>query len=181
MKFLQLAAHLFAGGPHPRAHGRNSTQTGLEVEGIARAEAVPGGLKGLVIGEVKKGQHPNADRLSVTRVDVVETLHIVCGAPNVDQGQKVVVATVEACSTPPAANRSKSKKARSAAKCRGMICAEDEIGLGTGHDGIMVLDPAAEVGTPAAACLSWKTTSPLKSDLPLTAPTACRTSAWRAT
>ena len=81
----------------PERMGEILTQTGLEVEGIARAEAVPGGLKGLVIGEVvEKGQHPNADRLSVTRVDVggEEPLHIVCGAPNVAQGQKVVVATV---------------------------------------------------------------------------------------
>ena len=116
---------------------------------------MPGGLKGLVIGEVvEKGQHPNADRLSVTRVDVggEEPLHIVCGAPNVDQGQKVVVATVGCMLYPTGGEPFKIKKGKIRGEVsEGMICAEDEIGLGTGHDGIMVLDPAAEVGTPAAA------------------------------
>ena len=138
----------------PERMGEILTQTGLEVEGIARAEAVPGGLKGLVIGEVvEKGQHPNADRLSVTRVDVggEEPLHIVCGAPNVAQGQKVVVATVGCMLYPTGGEPFKIKKGKIRGEVsEGMICAEDEIGLGTGHDGIMVLDPTAEAGTPAA-------------------------------
>ena len=96
------------------------TATGLEVEGVEEMPAVPGGLKGMVVGHVLTcGQHPNADRLRVTTVDVGgdEPLHIVCGAPNVAAGQKVVVATVGATfATLRRGTRSKSKRARSAAR-----------------------------------------------------------------
>jgi len=127
------------------------TGIGLEVESLEKVQAIPGGLEGLVIGYVKERyQHPNADRLSVTKVDVGtgEELQIVCGAPNVAAGQKVVVATVGTTVHPTAGepfkiNKSKIRGEESA----GMICASDEIGLGTDHDGIMVLDADAVVGT----------------------------------
>mgnify|MGYP006141642177 CR=1 FL=1 len=129
------------------------TDTGLEVEGIETVESIKGGLQGIVIGEVlTKSQHPNADRLSVTTVDVGgETpLHIVCGAPNVAAGQKVPVATIGAVMYS-GEDSFKIKKGKIRGEVsEGMICAEDELGLGEGHDGIMVLDTAAKVGTPAS-------------------------------
>lgn len=129
------------------------TDTGLEVEGIETVESIKGGLKGIVIGEVlTKAQHPNADRLSVTTVDVggEAPLHIVCGAPNVAAGQKVPVATIGAViySTDDSIKIKKGKIRGEVSE--GMICAEDELGLGEGHDGIMVLDADAKVGTPAS-------------------------------
>ena len=129
------------------------TDTGLEVEGIETVESIKGGLQGIVIGEVlTKSQHPNADRLSVTTVDVGgETpLHIVCGAPNVAAGQKVPVATIGAVMYS-GEDSFKIKKGKIRGEVsEGMICAEDELGLGEGHDGIMVLDAAAKAGTPAS-------------------------------
>ena len=129
------------------------TDTGLEVEGVEEVETIPGGLKGLVIGEVlEKEKHPDADRLNVTKVNVGEgePLSIVCGAPNVDAGQKVVIATVGTTIHPLEGDPFKIKRAkiRGVESC-GMICAEDEIGLGEDHDGIMVLDADAQVGTAA--------------------------------
>ena len=128
------------------------TNTGLEVEGIEEFETVKGGLEGLVIGHVTScKKHPNADKLSVTTVDVGtgEDLAIVCGAPNVAEGQKVVVATVGA-TLYSGDEEFKIKKAKMRGEpSEGMICAEDEIGLGTSHDGIMVLDDAAKIGMPA--------------------------------
>ncbi len=128
------------------------TNTGLEVEGIENFESVKGGLEGLVIGKVTScKKHPNADKLSVTKVDVGtgEDLAIVCGAPNVAQGQKVVVATV-GTTLYSGDEEFKIKKAKMRGEpSEGMICAEDEIGLGTSHDGIMVLDDSAQIGTPA--------------------------------
>ncbi|MCB2195522.1 MAG: phenylalanine--tRNA ligase subunit beta [Bacteroidetes bacterium] len=128
------------------------TDTGLEVEGVEEFESVKGGLEGLVIGKVTScKKHPNADKLSVTTVDVGtgNELPIVCGAPNVAEGQKVVVATVG--TTLYSGDESfKIKKAKMRGEpSEGMICAEDEIGLGTSHDGIMVLDDSAQVGMPA--------------------------------
>lgn len=129
------------------------TDAGLEVEGIEKHETVKGGLEGMVIGEVKtRDKHPGADRLSVTTVDVggSELLHIVCGAPNVEAGQKVVVALVGAKLYPTGGEPFEIKKSKIRGEVsEGMICAEDEIGLGTSHEGIMVLDPSAKVGTPA--------------------------------
>ncbi|HEY0244516.1 MAG TPA: phenylalanine--tRNA ligase subunit beta [Mucilaginibacter sp.] len=127
------------------------TGTGLEVESVEKVQSIPGGLEGLVIGYVKEcGQHPNADRLKVTKVDVGsgEDLQIVCGANNVAAGQKVVVATVGTTVHPTSGepfpiNKSKIRGEVS----EGMICAEDEIGLGTDHAGIMVLDENAVVGS----------------------------------
>jgi phenylalanyl-tRNA synthetase beta chain len=125
------------------------TDTGLEVEGVKEVESVKGGLKGIVIGEVMtKIQHPNADRLSLTTVNIGEDepLQIVCGAPNVAVGQKVPVATVGTWLYDDD-NKFKIKKGKIRGEASlGMICAEDELGLGKGHDGIMVLDSSAKVG-----------------------------------
>lgn len=131
------------------------TGIGLEVESLEKVQAVPGGLEGLVIGYVKEAQqHPNADRLRVTKVDVggAEDLQIVCGAPNVAAGQKVVVATVGTTVHPNQGEPFKINKSKIRGEVsEGMICAEDEIGLGESHAGIMVLDADAAVGTPAKA------------------------------
>lgn len=130
------------------------TDTGLEVEGFEKIQTVKGGLEGLVIGEVlTKSKHPDADRLNVTTVNVgSETpLQIVCGAANVEVGQKVVVATVgTTLYSGEESFQIKKSKIRGEVS-EGMICAEDEIGLGTSHDGIMVLKTVAKIGTPAAA------------------------------
>lgn len=138
--------------PHEAAE--RLTNSGLEVEGIEPIEVFPGGLDGLVIGKVvEKWSHPNADRLSVTRVDIgeEELLNIVCGAPNVDKDQKVVVATIGTTLYPSNGEPFKIKKGKIRGEhSYGMICAEDEIGMGTGHDGIMVLDNDAKMGQPAA-------------------------------
>jgi len=129
------------------------TGTGLEVESLEKVQPIPGGLEGLVIGYVKEcTQHPNADRLKVTKVDAGtgEDLQIVCGANNVAAGQKVVVATVGTTVYPTFGEPFKINKSKIRGEAsEGMICAEDEIGLGTDHAGIMVLDENAVVGTPA--------------------------------
>ena len=137
----------------PEDAGKILTDTGLEVEGIHKIEAVKGGLAGVVVGEVLTcEQHPDADRLKVTTVSIgTETLQIVCGAPNVDVGQKVIVAT-EGCTlypSPEEAFKIKKSKIRGVESC-GMLCAEDELGLGKGHDGILVLDDSIPNGTTAA-------------------------------
>jgi phenylalanyl-tRNA synthetase beta chain len=129
------------------------TGIGLEVESLEKVQAIPGGLEGLVIGYVKDAQqHPNADRLRVTKVDVggPEDLQIVCGAHNVAAGQKVVVAVVGTTVHPTAGEPFKINKSKIRGEVsEGMICAEDEIGLGTDHAGIMELDADALIGTPA--------------------------------
>ena len=135
----------------PNEAAKILTNTGLEVEGIEHFESVKGGLEGLVIGKVTTcKKHPNADKLSVTTVDIGEEkeLPIVCGAPNVAQGQKVVVAKV-GTTLYFGDDELKIKKAKIRGEVsEGMICAEDEIGLGTSHEGIMVLDDTAKVGSP---------------------------------
>lgn len=139
----------------PEDIDRLLTGTGLEVEGIEEIESIKGGLQGVVIGEVLTCEkHPEADRLSLTTVDVGgETpLSIVCGAPNVAAGQKVIVATVGATLYPTGSDQPlvlKKSKIRGALS-EGMICAEDELGVGTSHDGILVLDTQLPNGTPAA-------------------------------
>ena len=137
------------------------TMSGLEVEGIKDYEPVPGGLKGLVVGEVMECEkHPDADKLKCTKVDVGEDelLSIVCGAPNVDAGQKVVVATVGTTLYPEGGDPFKIKKSKIRGQLsQGMICAEDEIGLGENHDGIMVLKTELPNGTPAAEHFNLKT------------------------
>lgn len=130
------------------------TSSGLEVEGIEAFETVKGGLKGIVVGEVvEKEKHPDADKLSITKVNVgaTELLNIVCGAPNVAAGQKVLVAMIGAKLYPTTGEPFEIKKSKiRGAASEGMICAEDEIGLGNSHDGIMILPNHAVVGTPAA-------------------------------
>jgi phenylalanyl-tRNA synthetase beta chain len=131
------------------------TNIGLEVESLDTVQPVAGGLEGLVIGHVLTCiQHPNADRLRVTTVDVggPEILQIVCGAPNVAQGQKVVVATVGTTVYPNEGEPFKINKSKIRGEVsEGMICAEDEIGLGISHDGILVLPEDTVVGTTAKA------------------------------
>src|SRR5690606_17860461 len=126
------------------------TDIGLEVEGIEEVQGVPGGLEGLVIAEVLTCEpHPDADRLRVTTVadGSGETLHVVCGAPNVAQGQKVVFAGVGTTVYSLEGDPFKIKKAKIRGQLsEGMICAEDEIGLGKSHEGILVLPEDAQVG-----------------------------------
>ena len=137
----------------PERLARILTSIGLEVESFEKYEEVKGGLKGLVIGEViSTEKHPNADKLTLTKVSVGngEPLQIVCGAPNVEAGQKVIVAKV-GTTIYPVNNEPVTMKV---AKIRnveshGMICAEDEVGLGTSHAGIMVLKEDAKVGLDA--------------------------------
>ena len=134
--------------------GELLTNLGLEVEGIEEFQSVKGGLQGVVIGQVKTcEQHPNADRLKVTTVDIgnKEHLKIVCGAPNVEVGQKVPVATIGTKLYSPEGEEWIIKKGKiRGEESHGMICAEDELGLGTSHDGILVLDKKLKIGTPAS-------------------------------
>ncbi|WP_038031260.1 phenylalanine--tRNA ligase subunit beta [Thermonema rossianum] len=138
----------------PELIAQKLTHAGLEVEQLHSYEAIPGSLEGLVIGEVLQCEpHPNADKLKKTLVDVggEQPLPIVCGAPNVAKGQKVVVALVGATLYPKEGEPFKIKKAKIRGEVsEGMICAEDEIGLGSSHEGIMVLDTDLPNGTPAA-------------------------------
>ncbi|NTV84781.1 MAG: phenylalanine--tRNA ligase subunit beta, partial [Bacteroidales bacterium] len=137
----------------PEEIARLLTNCGLEVEDFEKSESVKGGLKGVFIGLVVEcAKHPNADKLSLTKVDIGtgRLLSIVCGAPNVAEGQKVPVATVGTVLF----SGEKSFEIKEA-KIRGefsegMICAEDELGLGQSHEGIMVLDPETRIGMPAA-------------------------------
>ena len=139
----------------PEEIGALLTQSGLEVEGIDAFVSVPGGLEGIVIGEVLTCErHPDADKLSLTTVDLGggQVAQIVCGASNVAAGQKVVVATVGATLYPSSGEPFEIKKAKIRGQAsEGMICAEDEIGLGTSHAGILVLATDLPNGTPAAA------------------------------
>ncbi|GAB3644096.1 phenylalanine--tRNA ligase subunit beta [Spirosoma arcticum] len=143
----------------PEEVGKLLTGTGLEVEHIEKISpsgepVAADGLEGVVIGEVLTcTKHPDADKLSLTTVDAGtgQPLSIVCGAPNVAAGQKVVIALVGATLHPTSGESFVIKKAKiRGAASEGMICAEDEIGLGTSHDGIMVLTTDLPNGTPAA-------------------------------
>ncbi len=129
------------------------TFCGLEVESIEKHQSIKGGLVGMVVGQVlTKEKHPDADRLSITTVNIAaeNVLHIVCGAANVAVGQKVVIATIGATLYPTKGEPFEIKKSKiRGALSEGMICAEDEIGLGASHEGIMVLDSEAQVGMPA--------------------------------
>ncbi len=126
------------------------TDIGLEVGGVEEVQSIKGGLEGLVVGEVLTCErHPNADKLSKTTVNVggEEILPVVCGAPNVAAGQKVVVATVGTILYDGDESFTIKKSKIRGEESRGMICAEDEIGLGKSHDGIMVLPADVAVGT----------------------------------
>ncbi len=139
----------------PEKLSRILTSIGLEVESLERFQSIKGGLEGLVIGEVLAcDQHPNADKLKITKVTIGsdEVLQIVCGAPNVEVGQKVVVATIGATIYPSSGESITMKLAKiRGVESHGMICAEDEMGMGTSHDGILVLPADLKPGMPAAA------------------------------
>ncbi len=134
--------------------GELLTDLGLEVEGISQFESVKGGLKGIVVGHVLTCiKHPNADRLKLTTVDVGQEapLQIVCGAPNVATGQKVPVATVGTTLYTKEGEAWVIKKGKIRGEAsQGMICAEDEIGVGESHAGIMVLNEELVPGTPCS-------------------------------
>src|SRR5690606_36105374 len=130
------------------------TDVGLEVELLETVQSIPGGLDGLLIGEVKTCvQHPNADKLKVTTVDVgrSELLHIVCGAPNVREGLKVIVATVGTQCHPTTGEPFQITKSKIRGEVsEGMLCGEDEIGLVSSHAGIV------ELHTDAIVCFRVK-------------------------
>ncbi len=129
------------------------TSEGLEVDALEEVQSIRGGLKGLYVGQVLTCEpHPNSDHLHVTTVDLGkgEASQIVCGAPNVAAGQKVIVADL-GCVLYDGDKEFVIKKSKlRGVESNGMICAEDEIGVGTSHDGIIVLPEDAKVGTPAA-------------------------------
>ncbi|MGC1471360.1 MAG: phenylalanine--tRNA ligase subunit beta [Psychroserpens sp.] len=131
--------------------GELLTDLGLEIEGIDTYQSVKGGLKGIVVGEVLTCvPHPNADRLKITTVAIGDDapLQIVCGAPNVAAGQKVPVATIGTTLYTETGEAWTIKKGKiRGEESHGMICAEDELGLGKSHDGIMVLDQSIKAGT----------------------------------
>lgn len=131
--------------------GELLTDLGLEVEGIESFSSVLGGLEGIVVGHVLEcKQHPNADRLKLTKVDVGDgnMLQIVCGAPNIDKGQKVPVAVIGTTLYDTDGKPWQIKKGKiRGEESQGMICAEDELGLGKNHDGIMILEADLQPGT----------------------------------
>ena len=133
------------------------TSIGIEVDGVEEQEKVPGGLAGVVVAKVLECEaHPNSDHLHITKVDdgTGEPLVVVCGAPNVAAGQKVLFARIGAVL--PGDFKIKKSKIRGV-ESFGMICAEDELGIGESHDGIMVLPDDAVVGTPAKEYLHLET------------------------
>ena len=133
------------------------TDLGLEVEIVEKYQSVKGGLLGVIVGEVKTCEkHPDADRLSITTVDIGDgtIVQIVCGAPNVAAGQKVPVATIGTKLFDKEGNEFEIKKGKiRGQESHGMICAEDELGLGENHDGIMILDKKLKPGTTLAEVL----------------------------
>ena len=133
------------------------TSIGLEVDSLEQVEEIPGGLAGVIVAEVVECvEHPDSDHLHITKLNTgdAELLQVVCGAPNVAAGQKVLLATVGTV----LGEDFKIKKSKiRGVESFGMICAEDELGIGESHDGIMVLDPDAVVGTPAKDYLGLAT------------------------
>ncbi len=137
----------------PERLGKILTCIGLEVESMHKYESIKGGLQGLVTAEIIACEkHPDADKLKLTQVNTgTEILQVVCGAPNAAIGQKVILAMVGSTIYPTSGEPITLKKARiRGAESNGMICAEDEIGVGKSHEGIMVLPPDTRVGQPAA-------------------------------
>ena len=145
----------------PEKTGELLTDLGLEVEGIELKESIKGSLEGVVVGEVLTcKKHPNADKLKVTTVNLGtgEPVQIVCGAPNVDAGQKVPVATIGTMLYDEKGEGFKIKKGKiRGEESHGMICAEDELGLGSSHDGIMILSEDLVPGTPCAQVFNIET------------------------
>jgi len=133
------------------------TSIGIEVDGVEEQEQIPGGLAGVVVAQVVECvEHPDSDHLHVTKVDTGagEPVTVVCGAPNVAAGQKVLFAQIG--TVLPGDFKIKKSKIRGV-ESFGMICAEDELGIGSSHDGIMVLPEDAVLGTPAKEYLQLKT------------------------
>ncbi len=128
------------------------TDIGLEVEDTEEIESIKGSLKGVIVGEVLECEkHPNADKLKITKVDLGdgEPVQIVCGAPNVEKGQKVPVATIGTILYPKNGEEFKIKKSKiRGEESFGMICAEDELGIGNSHEGIIILNNELKAGTP---------------------------------
>ncbi len=144
------------------------TQTGLEVAGVEEVETVKGGMEGLVLGKVITCEkHPNSDHLSKTTVDIGagELLNIVCGAPNVAAGQKVVVAPVGTTLYMGDQELTLKRVKIRGEVSEGMICAEDEIGIGTDHEGIIVLPETVEIGSPAKEYFNVKSDWVIEIDL----------------
>ena len=141
----------------PEALAEALTSIGLEVDSLEQIEEIPGGLAGVIVAEVVECvDHPDSDHLHITRLNTGEgdLLQVVCGAPNVAAGQKVLLATVGTV----LGEDFKIKKSKiRGVESFGMICAEDELGIGESHDGIMVLDPEAVPGTPAKEYLGLAT------------------------
>ena len=141
----------------PEAVSQALTSIGLEVDALEQIEEIPGGLAGVIVAEVVECvEHPDSDHLHITKLNTgePELLQVVCGAPNVAAGQKVLLATVGTV----LGEDFKIKKSKiRGVESFGMICAEDELGIGESHDGIMVLDPEAVVGTPAKDYLGLAT------------------------
>ena len=141
----------------PEAVAEALTSIGLEVDALEQIEEIPGGLAGVIVAEVVECvEHPDSDHLHITKLNTGEgeLLQVVCGAPNVAAGQKVLLATVGTV----LGEDFKIKKSKiRGVESFGMICAEDELGIGESHDGIMVLDPEAIVGTPAKDYLGLAT------------------------
>ncbi|MCU4188400.1 phenylalanine--tRNA ligase subunit beta [Flavobacterium sp. HXWNR29] len=138
------------------------TDLGLEVEGVDKYESLKGGLQGVVIGHVLTCEkHPDADKLKITTVDLGDgnaPVQIVCGAPNVAAGQKVPVATIGTKLFDKEGNAFEIKKGKiRGQESHGMICAEDELGLGESHDGIMILNEDLKPGTPASKVFEIET------------------------
>ncbi|MBO5708492.1 MAG: phenylalanine--tRNA ligase subunit beta, partial [Bacteroidales bacterium] len=141
----------------PEAIAEALTSIGLEVDSLEQVEEIPGGLAGVIVAEVIECvEHPDSDHLHITKLNTgaPELLQVVCGAPNVAAGQKVLLATVGTV----LGEDFKIKKSKiRGVESFGMICAEDELGIGESHDGIMVLDPEAVPGTPAKEYLGLAT------------------------
>src|SRR6218665_3975645 len=136
------------------------TSIGLEVESLEKYESIKGSLQGLITAEIVECEkHPDADKLKVTRVNTgTEILQVVCGAPNAAAGQKVILATPGTTIYPANGEPLTLKKAKiRGVESNGMICAEDEIGIGSSHDGILVLPADTVIGQPAASLFEVKT------------------------
>ena len=170
----------------PRQVTEALTSIGLETDGLEEVESIKGGLKGLVIGKVLTCvEHPDSDHLHITTVDLGngEPTQIVCGAPNVAAGQTVVVATVGTTLYDGDKEFQIKRSKIRGVESLGMICAEDEIGVGTSHDGIIVIpeENAPAPGTPAAEYYNLNSDWVMEVDLTPTASTRHRTTVWHAT
>ena len=160
----------------PEETGKALTSIGLEVGSVEEKETIKGGLKGLVVGHVLTCDvHPNSDHLHVCTVDLGtgEPAQIVCGAPNVAAGQKVIVATL-GCKLYDGDNEFVIKKSKlRGVESNGMICAEDEIGVGSDHSGIIVLPDEVQVGMPAAEYYHVKSNYIIEVDITPNRSDAC--------